>query len=389
MYIIDAHEDLAYCILTFGRDYTLSTAETRRLEAGTPIPERTGDTLLGYPDYVQGRVAVVFATLFAAPWEPRIVGWEKLVYRDIEEAHRLYWKQLEIYQRLTDEHPDLFRLVLNSKDLDETLQKWQDFDLLQAVETKVERDEEDQDTGEKEDITTKPSGPPVGLVVLMEGAEGVRNLGELEEWWQGGVRIIGPAWKGTRFCGGTDQPGPLTREGYALLEAMAAIGFGLDLAHMDETSAMQAIDAYPGTILASHANAKALLKEAETNRHLTDCVIQGLLERDGIIGVVPGNSFLKAGWRKEDGRGIVSLQDVVTQIDYICQMAGDALHVGIGTDFDAGFGWQKVPVEIDTIADLHKLGPLLAEKGYTQEDIAAILGGNWGAVLKRILPEVS
>lgn len=387
MYIIDAHEDLAYCILTFGRDYTLSTVETRRREAGTPIPERTGDAVLGYPEYLLGRVAVVFSTLFAAPWERSIVPWENQVYRSIEEAHRLYWNQLEIYQRLADEHHDKFRLVLNSKDLDETLQKWQDFDLRMSVETKVESDEEDQDGREDVDTAAEPSGPPVGLVVLMEGAEGVRDLGELEEWWQGGVRIIGPAWKGTRFSGGTEQPGPLTREGYALLEAMAAIGFGLDLAHMDEPAALQAIDAYPGTILASHANAKALLKEVESNRHLTDRVIQGLLERDGIIGVVPGNSFLKAGWRKEDGRAGVSLQAVVAQIDYICQMAGDALHVGIGTDFDAGFGWQKVPVEMDTIADLHKLSPLLAEKGYTQDDIAAILGGNWGAVLKRILPE--
>jgi membrane dipeptidase len=77
----------------------------------------------------------------------------------------------------------------------------------------------------------------------------------------------------------------------------------------------------------------------------------------------------------------------VAQIDYICQLAGDARHVGLGSDFDGGFGLQSVPVEVDSIADLQKLSPLLAEKGYTDEDIAAILGENWRTRLQCSLPE--
>ncbi len=57
---------------------------------------------------------------------------------------------------------------------------------------------------------------------------------------------------------------------------------------------LQALDSYPGPIIASHANALALLKGSNSNRHLTDRVIQGLLERDGMIGIVPANSFLRA-----------------------------------------------------------------------------------------------
>jgi membrane dipeptidase len=81
------------------------------------------------------------------------------------------------------------------------------------------------------------------------------------------------------------------------------------------------------------------------------------------------------------------LEQIVAQIDYICQVAGDARHVGLGTDFDGGFGLQSVPPGIDSIADLHKLAPLLAERGYTTEDIAAVLGENWLTLLRRILPE--
>ena len=130
-------------------------------------------------------------------------------------------------------------------------------------------------------------------------------------------------------------------------------------------------------MIASHANAAALLKGLESNRFLSDRVIRGLLERDGIIGVVPYNRFLVPGWTIRDGRQIVSLEHVVAQIDYICQIAGDARHVGIGSDFDGGFGLQSVPAEIDSIADLGKIGDHLIEKGYSEEDIAAVLGQNW------------
>jgi membrane dipeptidase len=366
MLIIDAHEDLAYNMLTFGRDYTRSAAETRRLEADTTGSNLTDDTLLGWPDYQAGRVAIVFSTLFATPARLRSAEWDRLAYADIQQANRLYHEQLDLYHRLTDEHPDHFRLVLSQVDLQAVLAGWQEEAPLLA--------------------DSQPPRP-VGLVVSMEGAEGVLSPSELEEWWAGGVRLIGPAWAGNRFCGGTHEPGRLTGAGIELLEQMAALGFGLDVSHMDEAAVFQAADIYPGTIIASHSNAYGLLKGMEGNRHLKDSVIQALLERDAVIGVLPFNGFLQASWRHGDQRTIVTLQHVVAQIEYICQMAGNAHHVGIGSDFDGGFGWQSVPAEIDTIADLQKLAPMLAERGYSESDIAAILGNNWKNVLHRILPD--
>jgi membrane dipeptidase len=129
------------------------------------------------------------------------------------------------------------------------------------------------------------------------------------------------------------------------------------------------------------------MPEHEYNRLLSDRVIHGILERDGMIGVVPFNTFLKDGWLiGKNDREEVSLERVVDHIDHICQIAGDARHVGIGSDFDGGFGWQSTPREIDTIADLQKLVPLLLARGYSEGDTAAILGGNWIDQLHRSLP---
>jgi membrane dipeptidase len=372
--IVDAHQDLAWNMQTFDRDYTRSAAETRRLEAGGLTPERNGDTLLGWSDYQRGRVALIFASLYAAPTRLNLHEWDKVCYADIQEAHRVYSAQADLYERLAEEHSDKFRLVHSRADLENVLAPW--------VEDKGSAPGEPGDGDENQEAR----GRPVGLVMLMEGAEGVRQPGELEEWWERGLRIIGPAWKGTRFCGGTNEPGPLTSEGFALLERMADFGFGLDLSHMDEQSVLQALDFYPGEIIASHAPPASLLPENTTNRFLSDRVVQGILERDGVIGLGALNGFLKIGWRNSGSREDVHIDLLVAQIDYICQMAGDAGHAGLGSDFDGGYGLQSVPIEFDTIADLQKLVPLLANKGYSDEDIEAVLGKNWLRRLQRILP---
>jgi membrane dipeptidase len=361
MIIVDSHEDLAWNMATFGRNYLTSVDDTRQSERNTIIPKVNGDTLLGWPEYQRGQVAVVFGTLFAAPMRAQEADWDTQCYLESEQAFQLYNSQLDLYQRLVEDHADKFSLIQTRGDLKAVIKPWQQ-----------------EQEGEE--------GWPVGIIVLMEGAEGVRAPSELEKWWLRGVRIIGPAWRGTRFCGGTREPGPLTKVGFALLEAMASLGFGLDISHMDEAAVLQALDSYPENILASHANAKTLLKGTESNRHLSDRVIQGLLEREAVIGVVPLNGFLKAGWLRGDPRQGIDLQDVVAHIDYICQMAGDARHVGLGSDFDGGFGLQSTPLGIDTIADLQKLVPLLAEKGYDEVDIAAVMGQNWIEMLRRILP---
>ncbi len=358
--LIDSHEDLAWNMLTFGRDYTVAAAETRKREAGALAPLVNDDSLLGWPDYQRGHVAVVFSTLFAAPQRHKLGEWDKQSYASDEEAHMLYSIQLDAYQRLVDEHPTQFQMIKSQSGIKTTLAQWQ----------RTDTDEH-----------------PVGLVILMEGAEGVREPGELEDWYQRGVRIIGPAWAGTRFCGGTHEPGGLTSEGFTLLERMAELHMTLDISHMDEKAALQALDSYSGAVIASHANALALLKDTNSNRHLTDRVLEGLLERDGVIGVVPANGFLKPDWRETGGRSGVTLEHYVAQIDFMCQVAGDARHVGIGSDFDGGFGMQSVPIEIDTISDIRKIIPILQQKGYTEADTAAILGNNWLDHLQNTLPE--
>ena len=191
MLIVDSHQDIAWNMLTYGRDYTRSVVETRRLEAGTSTPQRNGDATVGWPEYQRGKVAVVFSTLFAAPARKKEVG-DALVYTDSETAHRLYRDQVNAYLKLTDSHPDKFRLITSKPELDFVIEHWSMPD-------------------------PEEKGHPIGLVQLMEGADGIRSPHELPEWWELGLRMVGLAWAGTRYCGGTGEPGSLTNEGRELL----------------------------------------------------------------------------------------------------------------------------------------------------------------------------
>jgi microsomal dipeptidase-like Zn-dependent dipeptidase len=86
-----------------------------------------------------------------------------------------------------------------------------------------------------------------------------------------------------------------------------------------------------------------------------------------------------------NGKDAVTLDAVVEAIDAVCQIAGDAAHVGLGTDFDGGQGAEAAPAELDTIADLPKLASALAARGFADADIAAVMGGNWLKFLRRRL----
>ena len=366
--IVDAHQDLAYNSLTFGRDYRRSVKETRAAEVDSINIERTGQTQLGWPEFQHGQYALIIGTLFLAP--PRYAAaWETQVAHTPDITRSLWRKHIDYYHRLQGEKAEMFRLVRRKSELVEHFSAWDkapaDFD------------------GKNGPKLTHPTG----IVMSIEGAEGMGNPREMEEWWDAGVRLCGPVWAGERFCGGMLNPtGSFTHEGYELLEVMASLGMVLDLSHMNERSTLQALERYEGPIIASHANVRKLLKRPDDERHFTDQTIRGLVERGGIIGVIPFNRFLRPGWHPTDDPSLTTLDHLLAHIDAICQIAGDARHVALGSDFDGGWGWPNCPIELDTAADIQKLVPRLFERGYSQEDIAAILGGSWRAMLERCLP---
>lgn len=354
MIVVDAHEDIAYNALAFGRDYRRSALAIRQDEAGSDNPKHNGTATVGLPDALLGRVALTFATLFVAPRSRNTAPWDILSYSEPGEAYALALRQLDYYERIADEH-DRINLVRTQADLNAVLATW--------------------------DEGTEITDHQMGLVVLMENADPILEPKQFEEWYERGVRIVGPAWQATRYCGGTGAPGPLTDLGRELLEVMASFNAILDLSHMAEASFLEAIDRYEGVLIASHSNPRRF---RNSDRHLSDEMIRRLAERDGVMGVVLYNNFLTDDWDKQQRLPFTVIPDA---IDYVCQITGSAAHVGIGSDFDGGFGRESIPQGLDTVGDLLLIGNALRERGYEEDDIAAIMGGNMIRKLRQTLPE--
>ncbi|MFL5627162.1 MAG: dipeptidase [Ktedonobacteraceae bacterium] len=361
MLIIDAHEDIAYNALEWGRDIRASAYATREREREHPeIAGQHGAgglAMNGLPDLRRGGLGIVFGVIFTFPMSASQDDSDRRTqsYRTAEEAYRAGQQQLAYYRELAQE-PGV-SLVLNRGDLRRVLHDW-------------------------EMSTVEDAQRPIGIVPLLEGADPIRTPTEAAQWFADGLRIVGLAWTGTRYSGGTHAPGPLTEAGRELLREMERTRLILDTSHLAEESFWQALQHFSGPVMASHSNCRTL---TPTDRQLSDDMIRALAERDGVIGVVAANPFLAHGWSRSN-RFPVDLDQMVRHIDHICQLTGDALHVGIGSDIDGGFGRDETPTELDTISDLGKLADALRSAGYPEEAVIGIMGGNWRRFLERSLP---
>lgn len=357
MIIVDAHEDIAYNALCYGRDYRRSALETRRLETDPAMLAHRGTATIGLPDALLGRVALVFSTIFVAPDDgENNKPWSNFSYKTAKEANKLGMDQLDYYNRIADES-DKIQIIKTAADLDGVLKTWADDKTI--------------------------ADHKQGLVLLMENADPILEPRQFEEWYERGLRIVGPAWAASRYAGGTGHPGPLTKLGYELLDIMADFHAILDLSHLAEQACLQALDHYDGTIIASHTNPR---KFRDTDRHFADTTIRKLVERDGVMGIVLYNRFLSDDWTSGDPKSKIPLTRVIDAIDYVCQIAGSAAHVGIGTDFDGGFGQESIPEDLDTVTDLLKIADALKVRGYSPTDIEAVMGGNMIRKLRQALP---
>ncbi len=80
-----------------------------------------------------------------------------------------------------------------------------------------------------------------------------------------------------------------------------------------------------------------------------------------------------------------SMEIMGNNIDHICQLAGNADHVGIGSDLDGAFGTEQCPYDLETIADLQKIPGILKNRGYSGNDIEKVLSANFIDFLRRAL----
>jgi membrane dipeptidase len=349
MLVFDAHLDLAWNALDWNRDLRLPVADIRRLEQEQGMTAKgRGCNTVSFAELRRGKVAIFIATLL-----PRLLraGQVPVVqrYASMEAAYAAAYGQLAYYRAL--EQQGALRWIKDWPTLDAHVRAWRQ---------------------------NEAGHEPLGFILSMEGADPVLAPEQVEEWWQAGLRIIGPAHYGVSpYAHGTGTEGGLFPPGRPLLKIMERVGMILDVTHLSDQCFDEALDIYGGLVLASHHNCRALVPD---QRQLTDDQIKRLVSHGAVIGTALDTWMLYPGWvrgqttTEEAG---VKLEAMVDHIDHVCQLAGNARHAAIGTDLDGGYGREQSPLDLDTIADLQRLPDLLRGRGYAEEAVEGIMYGNW------------
>ncbi|MCU0401554.1 MAG: membrane dipeptidase [Algoriphagus sp.] len=353
MFTIDAHLDLSMNALEWNRDLTRPVTEINAREKGLCDKPDRGNATVSLPELRKGNVGLVVATQiarFVAPDNP-LPGWHSP-----EQAWAQTQGQLAWYRAMVEKGE--MTQIRNWSELESHLAHWNQGD----------------DKSQK----------PVGFILSLEGADSIVNLDYLEKAYESGLRALGPAHYGPgRYAFGTDSSAPLSNQGKELVKKMDELGIILDATHLCDLAFWDALKIYQGPVWASHNNCRALV---DHNRQFSDEMIKALVERGAVIGAAFDAWMLSPGWvrgKSTPKERNVSLSTVLDHMDHICQIAGTANHIGIGSDLDGAFGKEQSPHDLETIADLQKIPDLLRGRGYAESDVEQVMHGNWLNFLKK------
>jgi membrane dipeptidase len=354
MFIIDAHLDLSMNAMDWNRDLRRPLSEIRDRERGMKDKPDRGNGVVSLPELRKGNIGLVVATQIArsvAPDNP-LPGWHSP-----EQAWAQTQGQLAWYRAMEAEGE--MAQVNNIESLEIHLEKWKD---LKFNDQK-----------------------PVGYILSLEGADSLITLKNLETAYLYGLRAIGPAHYGPgRYANGTDARGPMNKKGLELLKEMEKLNIILDATHLCDEAFWQALEFFQGPVWASHNNCRALVNH---NRQYSDEQIRALIDREAVIGGAMDAWMMVPGWVRGKSTSLemnCNLEKLIDHLDHICQIAGNTLHIGIGSDLDGAFGKEQCPSDIETIADEQKIPSLLKNRGYTDLDIFNIMQGNWLRFLRGV-----
>jgi membrane dipeptidase len=348
------------------------------IDEGADINRRLSTTQL---DAVRMREGGLDAQFFSIWVEPQFYGRGGL--RAVARAD----EQINAIRALADEHPETWTLAATAAD-----------------------------------IRRAASEGKLAALMGLEGGYAIdERLESVGRYYRMGVRYMSPTWTYSLSWAGSsgDAEGAsrgLDDLGRQVIREMNRLGMLVDVSHVSDKTFWDIVETSTEPVVATHSNCRAI---ANVPRNLTDDMIRAIARTGGVVCVVFYPAFVEPGWqekkervdaeiaplveeagRRAEGRGSikriardrvrereyaarlppVSVARVVDHIDHIVRLVG-VEHVGVGSDFD---GIQAVPADLTSVAELPNLTAELLRRGYTEEDVDKILGGN----VLRVMEEV-
>jgi membrane dipeptidase len=351
--IIDAHLDLAMNAMEWNRDYRQPISAIREREKGmTDKPDR-GNGVVSFEELRKGNIGLVVATQIAryVALDNPLPGWHSPEQAWAQtQAQRAWYEAMEEAGELV--------AITNLAALEKHLQLWGD--------------------------GTPNTKKPIGYILSLEGADSIVKVSYLERAYAYGLRAVGPGHYGPgRYAQGTNATGGIGAAGRELVKEMERLNIILDATHLCDDSFWEALDHFHGHVWASHNNCRSLVNH---NRQFSDEQLKVLIERGAVIGGVMDTWMMVPDWIRGVSTPLskdCGLDKLIDHMDHICQVAGNADHIAIGSDLDGAFGKEQSPYDIETIADLQKIPVLLQKRGYSLADVEKVMHGNWLRFLRK------
>lgn len=346
---------------------------SRMVIEGVDISKRLPDGAVDIPRWKEGGVTGIFFSIWPDPaYVPH-----RAIRRSLEMIDAVY--------NVTEAHPDQIGIAVNASDV----------------------------------VRLKREGK-VAALMGMEGGHGIEDsLAALRMFQRMGIRYITLTHSNTNDWAdsSTDKPRwhGLNDLGKQIVREMNRIGIMVDLSHVSDETFYAALQVSTKPVILSHSSCRAL---NDHPRNATDDMLRALAKNGGVIGINFYSEFVDQKFRDEmvrrqknlladmnkgtanenedpdvitrkkwneeqhytDGMARPPFDRLIEHIDHAVKVAG-VDHVGLGSDFD---GAPSTPKGMDTVLDIIKIAQALKDRGYSDDDIRKILGGNFLRVLRDV-----
>ncbi len=230
------------------------------------------------------------------------------------------------------------------------------------------------------DIERAKEEGKIALFKSIEGGEAIadpegKSYERIGYFYDRGVRMAGLTYNRINpFGRGLDTPGStgLTEYGKGAIDEMGRLGMIVDVSHMSDESLADALERTELPLVASHSNSRTVHGRS---RNLTDAQLEKIAGTGGLVGLMFPGVFVDGDPKR------VTFERLMEHLDHMLSVVGPN-HVGLGSDFD-GFT-APYGVCMESAVELPKIADHLLESGWSDEDTAQVMGGNWLRVIKKV-----
>lgn len=273
------------------------------------------------------------------------------------------------------------------------------------------------------DVRRAKAERKIAILIGVEGGHAIEaSLENLRALHARGARYLTLTWNnGNQWAGSSvgvngTRTGGLTEFGREVIHEMNRLGMLVDLSHVSEATFADAVATSAAPVIASHSSARALNDHV---RNLSDDQLRAVARSGGVVNVNFFSRFIDPAylraWQAADARlgraraaaiarhgadteaarreiagaraslfaGIpeTTLSVLIDHIDHIARVAG-VNHVGLGSDFD---GVSALPAGMDDVTRLPRIAQALLDRGWSDDDVRKLLGGNMLRVMQQVL----